>query len=186
MMANSHKLILIVLTFFLALTFVRGFDVEVPTHALEVVPGVKISYPLTITNPTDGVVSYNIEAIGPFTAEIIGEEDSATVPANSYKTITLSLIANNGLGVGDQFDALIRVKSASEVVDVPIVLSIINSPFFGNDEPIGNDNSNADNPGTGLISFPSISNNVVNLGLFIVIIILVIALVARIKNRVVG
>lgn len=184
MMSNSHKLVLIVLTFFLALTFVRGFSVEVPTHSLELIPGVKTPYALTITNPSDDEVAYTFDALGPFSIEVAGAPESAVIPPHAYKTVTLYVTADESLETGDVFDAQIRVKSPVETEVVMFKMKMISSPIFG----VGNanDNGNTSSPGTGFVSFPTVSGNLVNAGLIIVIIVLVIALLARIKNRVVG
>ncbi len=183
MMSNSHKLILIVLAFFLALTFVRGFTVDVPTHSLELIPGVKVPYALTITNPSNDETAYTFEALGPFSIEVAGAPDSAIIPPHAYKTVTLYITADETLETGDVFDAQIRVKSPTEVESVIVKMTMISSPIFG----VGNANDNGNStPGTGLISFPNVSENLVNAGLILVIIVLVIALLARIKNRVVG
>lgn len=184
MMSNSHKLVLIVLTFFLALTFVRGFTVDVPSHSLELIPGVKVPYALTITNPSNDEATYSFEALGPFSIVISGDEEAATIPPHAYKTVTLLITADEGLETGDVFDSQIRVKNANEIESVMVKMTIISNPIFG----VGNanDNQNDSTPGTGLVSFPSVSENLVNAGLIVIIIVLVIALLARIKNRVVG
>lgn len=184
MMSNSHKLVLIVLTFFLALTFVRGFTVDVPTHSLELIPGVKVPYALTITNPSDDEITYSFEPLGPFSLSVSGDEGAATIPPHAYKVVTLLLTADESLETGDVFDAQIRVKSPMETEVVLFKMKMVSSPIFG----VGNanDNGNTSSTGTGLVSFPNISENLVNAGLIVIIIVLVIALLARIKNRVVG
>jgi hypothetical protein len=151
---------------------------------LELIPGVKVPYALTITNPSNDEVTYSFEALGPFSIAVSGDEDAATIPPHAYKAVTLLITADESLQTGDVFDSQIRVKSPADVESVMVKMTIISNPIFG----VGNayDNPGNSTPGTGLVSFPPVSENLVNAGLIVIIIVLAIALLARIKNRVVG
>lgn len=177
MVSNNYKLVLIVLCFFLALTFVRATFVEVATHDLVLADGFPTAYPLVITNTANHPEHYSIEAWGPFTIEVSGGDDATTIPANAYKTVTLFASPKDGLEVGESYDGIVRVKSGTDSQDVEVSITKQNAPV-ANPGQSGN--------GTGLISFPSVSEGVVNVILIIAVIILLVALLARIKNRVVG
>ena len=83
-MTNGAKLILIVLGFFLALTYVRGFTLNADTDQVVFLGNQPIAFPVSITNTSTVALKPNFLADGPFT--IILPADVPLVPGNDSKT----------------------------------------------------------------------------------------------------
>jgi hypothetical protein len=177
--SNPVKLVLFVLSFFLALTFVRGFSVETPVGEKVILsPTAAVAYPVTISNPSTHSISFSFEALGPFTLDVLDVIEDATVPAQSFKTITLFLRPSADTKAGDSYSSHIRVNGGGSFQDVSLPMVV------GDAAPVQRvDGASA----TGLASFISFSGEgLLNGVLILVTIVLFIALIARIKNRVVG
>ncbi|MFH0970800.1 MAG: hypothetical protein V1776_05065 [Candidatus Diapherotrites archaeon] len=173
------RLVILVLAFFLALTFVRGLSVEAPLSIIKMSGTIPTAIPLTITNTQTQSQTFSFSPIGPFTLDFSTEEGYATIPGKSHKIITVYALPLNYLQLGDSFTGQIRVSTAQEEVFVPIAFTRINTPSFEQDE-------NSHFLFTGLASMGSFSDWIVNGILLFIIFVLLIALVARIKNRVGG
>lgn len=203
MMSNPHKLILIILTFFLALTFVRGFTLEVVSHSIEFKGDTPFIYPITITNSSDEESLFTFTAWGPFTIEVFGGGTTATIPAHTYKVVTLLVTASPTTDVGEEYGGAIRVQGPDSiehifldvklVEKIPVREEILSPPPVDGSVDPGSPSADPESPpgdpalpSTGLVALPSASDGIVDAGLVVIIIILSIALWARLRNRVVG
>lgn len=188
-MTNPAKLVLVVLLFFLAMTYVRGFTATGSEHDLTFSGNAPIAYNITVSNSKTADLVPSFIAEGPFTILLKDEPADLIVPGHATKTFVLYLAPTSVLRVGDVYSASIRVASVNEADSIPLILRKQSAPLFGSDSPIGNENETGSNTGTGtgLASGVSISaSSVANAGLVVIILVLIVALFARVKNRVLG
>ncbi len=176
-MSNGAKLVIIVLSFFLALTFVRAFSLE--TNSTEVIfsGNQKVVFPLAITNSSSNEMSYTFSASGPFTVDA---SPSFVVGPRDTKTVDLTLTPASVLSVGDSYAGQIRVTSLGETKSIPLVVRMVRGSFISTSSITGFFSAAS-------FSLPNVSNvSVLDVVLIVLIVILGIALVARVKNRVWG
>ncbi len=172
-MSNHAKLVIIVLGFFLALTYVRGF--EIGSSSSEVIfPGNNpVVFNVSVLNNAAFSASPVFIADGPFTIAL-PENAPVTLGARDSHNYSLTLTPAPSLSVGDVYSGQIRINSVSGEATLPLTLRMDNAPLIPS------------SAFTGLISFTSGTGNVVDVFLIIIIVILAIALLARVKNRVMG
>ncbi len=179
LMSNHAKLIIIVLGFFLALTYVRAFTLEADSSEIIFSGNQPYSFPVVVTNPSNTPLTPNFIADGPFVIILPG--DVPTISAHDSETFVLRLVPSPAFNVGDVYTGQIRVVSIDGETSFPLTFRMKNAPLFST--------SNV----TGLFSFASFtalplvsSINWIDGLLILIVIILAIALVARVKNRVIG
>lgn len=181
-MTNTTKLILVVLTFFLALTFVRGLDVTNAPREVTLIQGQAIPYTFSLTNTTGHSITPQFLADGPFTIELHAPADDYAIPGNYTRSHTLHLRPLPEFEVGDVYNARIRVGGDTEQVAVPLTLKVKPAPLFS-----GNGSPSTGVDLTGLASFVGTNfEKGINVGLIVLVGILVIAFIARIRNRLGG
>lgn len=170
-MDNHYKLILIVLTFFLALTFVQE------TYAVESKEVVfngnnAITLILSSPNPLPSRATPGATLYGPFTVESITGNEPTNQNGTASIAVTLKPIA--GLHNGDVYTGKALIRWGTEVQEVPLRIRA--------------DNSFTGSPGTGFV-IVGLGQNVeiiLNLILVIVIIMLIFGLATRIQKRLEG
>ena len=171
-MTNGAKLIIIVLGFFLALTYVRGFDLAADSHEVVFSGNQPYTFNVAVTNTSNTSMTPNFIADGPFT--IVLPADAESIPRHDTKAFALALYPSKSFRVGDVYSGQIRVLSSEGEKSLPLTFRMQNAPLFA--------------PGTGLFSFvsftlPSVSTiTVVDGVLMLIIVILGIALVAQSKT----
>jgi hypothetical protein len=175
--SNGAKLVIIVLSFFLALTFVRAFTLETNTNEVVFAGNQAVVFPLAITNPSSKEMTYAFSTNGPFT---VTSPNSFTVSARDTQTVDLTLQPSSMLKVGDVYAGQLRVTSAGETKTIPLVMRMVRGSFISTNTITGFFSAAA-------FTLPNFSGvSWVDGLLIVVIIILGIALVARVKNRVWG
>lgn len=183
---NGAKLVIIVLSFFLALTFVRAVSLAADSQEVVFSGSQAVSFPVSVTNPSNSVAIPHFLADGPFT--IILPSDNAPIPARDSKVYLLQLVPASTFKVGDVYAGQLRAITGEGETALPLIFRMSPAPLFG--EPsVPNSPSNP----TGLFSFASLfslpifaSISMVDAFLVVIVIILTVALVARIKNRLIG
>ncbi|MBM3282068.1 MAG: hypothetical protein FJY86_01860 [Candidatus Diapherotrites archaeon] len=178
--SNGAKLVIIVLSFFLALTFVRAFTIEANSNEVIFSGNAPVKFPLAVTNTSNASMSLKFVADGPFSI-IVPPNAPASIAKRDSKTVDLQLIPSQSFSMGDVYSAQIRVVSSAGEKSFPLTLRMKNPPLFNSHTP------------TGLFSFASFTSlpffsslGWVDALLIVIVVILGIALVARIKNRVIG
>ncbi len=175
-MSNGYKLILFVLVFFLGLTFVRALEYgPIPSEVVfEGNAPAKLIF--TLTNSSMDTITPTIALDGPI--QITQTDPSTTrMLGKSTQTFTLTLLPTETLGTGDTYKGMLRISTPAGEKKFPILFSHKEAVF-----------SFAGNPAAGLatgISFPNSpnQNTMVNAVLGLVALVLLIAFVARVKNR---
>ncbi len=180
LVSNNYKLVIIVLSFFLALTFVRGFGVETSTHTITLSGSTPTAYPIILSNSSDSTEYFQVQSLGPFSIEVAGGNDSLSIPSHSKKTITLYLTPQPPILEGQTYRSLLRVVGTDSSKDIELDIQYVASTV-----PLTNPNP-VSGVFSGLVAFPIASEWVVDAVLVILIMVLLVALWARIKNRVVG
>lgn len=177
---NSAKLVIIVLSFFLALTFVRALSLEADSQEVIFSGNTPYSFSVSVTNTSNAAISPNFVADGPFSI-ILPSDAPTSIAAHDSQAFVLKLVPASSFKVGDVYSARIRFVSSLEEKSLPLTLRMKNAPLF------------SPSPSTGLFSFvsfvslPSLSSITWTDGLLILIIVILgIALAARVKNRVIG
>ncbi|MEK6821279.1 MAG: hypothetical protein AABY11_02690 [archaeon] len=185
-LSNPLKLTIIVLCFFLALTFVRGFSVSPSVDAIDILGETSTPFALTITNDSNAPQTFYFEAFGPISFELIAQDPFVTIPAHSFQTVTLFIHALPGTLGGESYSATVRVTGAVDTVNVPLRVNVQSAPASdaSTSPPLVNDDFIS--PLAGFLVFPFSFTSVVDAVLLAMVFILVIALIARVKNRVVG
>ncbi len=172
-MSNPWKLVLVVLAFFLALTYVRGFEVEVPTHDIVFRGNQPFEYSLVISNSSLSSIRPRILADGPFQV-LVAFPNPLVIPPRSNKVIEAQLIADPSIEVGDTYHGQLRVVSGEGEQRIPLTLTKQEGPaldFAG----VGV---------TGLVTgFSPAADPVINGILVLIILLLLLSLFFRIKNR---
>ncbi len=183
---NGAKLIIIVLSFFLALTFVRAVTLQADSQEVVFSGSQSIVFPVSVTNPTNSPVIPNFLADGPFT--IILPSDNAPIPANDSKSYALQFFPASTFKVGDVYAGQLRVITGDGETALPLTFRMNPAPLFNNPS-----NLSAPVSPTGFFSFASLFNlsffsslSIVDVFLVVIVIVLTVALVARIKNRLIG
>lgn len=180
---NGAKLVIIVLSFFLALTFVRAVTLQADSQEVVFSGTQAIPFSVSVTNPSNTPVIPHFLADGPFT--IILTSDNTPIPANDSKVFALQLVPASTFNVGDVYAGQLRVITGDGETALPLTFRMNPTPLFGGPSaPV--------NP-TGFFSFASLFNlsyfssiSLVDVFLIVIVIILTVALVARIKNRLIG
>lgn len=189
-MTNPAKLVLVVLLFFLAMTYVRGFTATGSGTDLTFSGNAPIAYNISVSNSKTADLVPSFMADGPFTLLLHDEPADLIVPGHATKTFVLYLTPTSVLRVGDVYAASIRVASVNEVDSIPLILRKQNAPLFAPDSENaknGNGSNTGTGAGSGLASGVSISaSGLANAGLVVIILVLIVALFARVKNRILG
>lgn len=172
-MDNTYKLILIVLTFFLALTFVES------SHALEekeiIFNG---SNPTTVVlssaNPLPSRATPEVTFWGPFSVESLTGIESTNQNGTASISATLKPIA--GLRINDVYSGKALIRWGESVQEVPLRIRVSDGVDFIS-------------PASGFFTFSGLGQNLAiisNLILVIVIIFLILGLAIRIRKRLEG
>lgn len=172
-MSNTSKLVIIVLGFFLALTYVRGFELGSTSNEVIFSGNNSVTFNVSVLNNSTHAAAPSFIADGPFTIAL-PKNAPQTLGARDSHNYALILTPASTLRVGDVYSGQIRINSASGEDALPLTLRVVNPPLI---------------PTTafaGLFSFTSGAGNFVDALLLIVIVVLAIALIARVKNRVMG
>lgn len=184
--SNGAKLVIIVLSFFLALTFVRAVSLQADSQEVVFSGSRAITFPVSVTNSTTSAVIPHFLADGPFT--IILPADNSPIPARDSKGYSLQFVPSPSFRVGDVYAGQLRAIVGETETTLPLTFRMNPAPLF--DAP---SNPSAPASPTGFFSFASLFNlsifssiSVVDVFLGIIVIVLAIALVARIKNRLIG
>ena len=121
-MSNGAKLVLIVLGFFLALTFVRGITVD--TDSTEIVfPGNQpAKFSVAVTNTSSTPLKPTFLADGPFTIELSDEDTAAIISAHDSRAYVLELVPAVLFDNGDAYAAQLRVITNQGTQIVPLTL----------------------------------------------------------------
>lgn len=172
-MSNAAKLIIIVLGFFLALTYVRGFEIGSSSNEVIFQGNNPVKFNVSVLNNASFSAAPAFIADGPFTISL-PENVPETLPARDSHNYELTLTPTPSFGVGDVYSGQIRINSSSGQDVLPLTLRMGNPPLIPT------------SAFTGLFSFTSGTGNIVDVFLIIIIVILAIALLARVKNRVMG
>lgn len=179
-MSNGAKLVIIVLSFFLALTFVRALTLESDSSEVIFSGNQPYSFSIAVTNTSNVPISPNFVADGPFSI-ILPADAPSSISAHDSKSFVLKLVPSTSFRVGDVYSAQIRFVSSLEEKSLPLTMRMKTAPLFSS------------SPGTGLfsivsfVSLPSLSNvSLMDVLLIVIVVILGIALAARVKNRVMG
>jgi hypothetical protein len=173
LMNNSYKLVLVILGFFLALTYVHGLDAT--ADSVVVFNGKNpASYLLTITNHSNTGVSPEFFADGPFSIE---RAEKAVVPSQSEEVVELILSPDKKLEINDSYQAQIRITSLEGTAVHRITLKQEAEKIdFGKE---------FESSISGLFIFTQGNEEIIlNAVLLMIVIVLFISLAARIKNRV--
>ncbi|QQR92386.1 MAG: hypothetical protein IPJ89_04485 [Candidatus Iainarchaeum archaeon] len=171
-MENHYKLILIVLTFFLALTFVQQ------THALEAKEIVfngssPATVVLTSTNPLPSRAVPEVSLYGPFTTESITGNELTNSNAVASLAATLKPIA--GLRTNDVYTGKAIIRWGTQTQEVPLRIRVSDGIGIS--------------PASGFSIFFGLGQNlaiIANLILVVVIIMLILGLAIRIRKRLEG
>lgn len=178
--SNGAKLIIIVLSFFLALTFVRAFTLEANSNEVVFSGNAPVKFPLAVTNTSNASMSVKFMADGPFTI-LVPENAPTSIAKRDSVTFNLQLVPSQTFQVGDVYSGQIRIVSNAGEKSFPLILRMKSGELFSAPSITGLFSFSSFN------SFPSFSTmNWVDGLLILIIIILGIALVARVKNRVFG
>ena len=176
-MKNGYKLVLVVLGFFLALTFVRALDYSgVPSEVVfEGNAPAVLSF--TIFNSSSNAAFPSIAIDGP--VQLTQTKPASTrIAGKSSQLFELQLLPNELLGARETYKGQLRITLSSGERTFPISFSRRAAPF-----------SFSGNAGAGLVGGVSFSRAlsqtlVLNVVLALVALVLLIALLARLKNRV--
>ena len=117
---NGAKLIIIVLSFFLALTFVRAVSLQADSTVVVFSGSQATPFSVSVTNPTNTPVIPNFLADGPFT--IIRSSDSSPIPANDSKVYALRFVPASTFNVGDVYTGQLRVIAGGTEAALPFCL----------------------------------------------------------------
>ncbi len=172
-MKNHYKLILIVLTFFLALTFVQS------SHALEskavVFSNGSATLELISPNPLPSRATPEVTLLGPFS--IVSLAGAETTNRNGTASISAMLRSNSNLRASDVYVGKALIRWGTEVQEIPLRMSVSNT------------GTDFISPLSGLFILPALGFNaatLVNIILVLVIIFLILGLAIRLKKRLEG
>ncbi|MEK6902328.1 MAG: hypothetical protein AABX02_01930 [archaeon] len=182
MVSNPFKLVMAVLLFFLALTYVRALEVQTPLDDIVLQGDVPVAYAITFTNAGAGSIKPLIEVDGPLILESSGADENQTIPAHSTKKLVVFISASPVLKVGEAYVAQIRVTTPDQTMTIPLNVKKEAAPLFA---PAPSPNPNTPSPAVGLVGLLSANAGIIlNVILIIIIVALLIALFSRVKNRV--
>lgn len=177
LMSNGAKLVIIVLSFFLALTFVRAISLDADSQQVIFAGREPVTFPLSVTNSGSRDLSLSFVADGPFSISLPPASD-LVLSSHDSRTFVLKLSPSPLLRVGDAYKGQIRVLSSEGEVSLPLSVRVVNPRLFSSSSI------------TGLFSFASVDSfssvSLVDAALAGCVVILGIALIARVKNRVIG
>ena len=172
-MDNAYKLILIVLTFFLALTFVQS------SHALEpkavIFSNGSATLELISPNPLPSRATPEVSLLGPFS--VVSLAGVETTNKNGTASISAVLRSNSNLRASDVYSGKALIRWGTEVHEIPLRVHV------------GNGSTDFISPLSGFFILPAIGLNIavlINIVLVIVIIFLVLGLAIRLKKRLEG
>lgn len=172
-MDSVLKLVLVVLGFFLALTYVDGSGI-LGNDSVVFNGKNPVSYDITILNSSNHTVVPEFWAEGPFT--INWENESGAIPSFGEKTFTLILSPLEKMEKGDSYVGTIRVTGLETPVDKRII-------FFKDEERI-NAGEQITSAFSGLVVLAGGNEEIIlNVFLFMAVLVLAVALASRIKNR---
>ncbi len=173
--SNTHKLAIFVLVFFLALTYVRASNVDTDTKNVVFEGEAPFEFIFSVTNTLNVSQKPSIVADGPFALLLSDAEREMIIPAHDTIIYHAILTPSPLLKVGDIYQSQVRVIFSNEEKTLPLTITKKNAPFI------------PPSLGTGFVSlFKLPPFEWVDFSLILIVLVLGIALVARIRTRVVG
>lgn len=166
---NEFKLVLIILVFFLALTYVRAFETSGPSY-VSVQGNAPTDFPIYVANSSNAPIYPQFMADGPFTLAYDGDPTQIQVGAFAEKTLAFSIVPSDEMRVGDVYTARVRVITGDQVQIIPFQLQKQAAAFSLSP--------------TGFVSLGDIDVIKAIQGVLILFILVAgIALVFKVKNR---